>query len=190
MTADHEEFRVVTMSESEPRDGQGPSEPAASDFSIITPWDQTRNEYCWSARNWIFAADTLLFYCSAVWCRGWILQLAVCQWSPVLPSQLRVRADPLMSFRDWHICQIDKCVFSWKEVIICNSAQAPLEDACIFHLSYLLIQNSIIDQSYATLTEFGLLIGFKILGVLFVKITHGISIGWRMNFVETSAILK
>ena len=133
------------------------------------------------------------YYFTAVQCgavsfyRGWILQLAVCEWSPVVPSQLRVRADPLMSFRDWHICQIDKCVFSWKEVIICNPAQAPLEDACIFHLSYLLIQKSIIDQSFATLTEFDLLIG--ILNSYFFWKSH-IAKMLKTEFCWVRAILK
>ena len=100
--ADHEETGVVTicwMSESEmASQSLRPSELAPSDFSIITPWlGSERMVLICEKLDFGSRCIILLQYAAVSFYRGWILQLAVCEWSPVVPSQLRVRADPLMS---------------------------------------------------------------------------------------------
>lgn len=101
--ADHEEtVTICWMSESELRDGQS---------ELETQWTRPK----WFLHNYtprlgsermVLICEKLDFgsrciillqYAAVSFYRGWILQLAVCEWSPVVPSQLRVRADPLMS---------------------------------------------------------------------------------------------
>ena len=125
--ADHEETGVVTicwMSESEPRDGQP---------ELETQWTRPK----WFLHNYTLTgirkngADMReigfwqpMYYFTAVCCSEFLSRLNTAV------SSLRVKSCRSQSAegeswasneqRDWHICQIDKCVFSWKEVIICT----------------------------------------------------------------------